>query len=91
MDETGFALDPKHSKTVDVRGAKNVLSSCSGSKQITVAACVSATGQALPPMVIWSKKTMAPDMATALALCMGFLTMGGSMLIFFTSGSRGSF
>ena len=65
MDETGFALDPKHSKTVDVHGAKNVLSICSGSKkQITVAACVSATGQALPPMVIWSKKTMAPDMAT---------------------------
>ena len=25
MDETGFALDPKHSKTVDVRGAKNLI------------------------------------------------------------------
>ena len=65
MDETGFALDPKHSKTVDARGTKNVLSICSGSKgQITVVMCVSATGQALPPMVIWRKKTMAPDMAT---------------------------
>lgn len=65
MDETGFAFDSTPSKTVDVRGTKNVLSVCSGSKsQITVLACVSATGQVLPPMIIWSKKTMAPDMAT---------------------------
>ena len=55
MDETGFAI-PK--KTVDVCGTKNVLSICSGSKsQITVLACVSGSGQALPPMIIWSKKT----------------------------------
>ena len=26
--------------------------------------CISATGQALPQMIIWNKKTMAPDMAT---------------------------
>ena len=65
MDETGFALDPIPRKTVDVRGTKNVLSICSGSKsQITVLATVSASGQALPPMIIWSKKTMSPDMAT---------------------------
>ena len=65
MDETGFALDPKHSKIVGAHGTKNVLSISSGSKrQITVNVCVSATGQALPPMIIWNKKTMAPDMAT---------------------------
>lgn len=65
MDETGFALDPIPRKTVDVRGAKNVLSVCSGSKShITALVCVSGNGQVLPPMIIWSKKTMSPDMAT---------------------------
>ena len=65
MDKTGFALDPIPRKTVDVCGTKNVLSICSGSKsQITILACVSGSGQALPPMIILSKKTMSPDMAT---------------------------
>ena len=65
MDETGFALDPKPSKTVHLRGEKNILSISSGSKaQITVIACVSATGQTIPPLIVWKRKTMAPEMAT---------------------------
>ena len=65
MDETGFALDPKPNKAVHLRGEKNALSISSGSKaQITVITCVSATGQTLPPLVIWKRKTMAPEMAT---------------------------
>ena len=65
MNETGFALDPIPRKTVDVRGIKNALSICSGSKsQITALACVSGSGHVLPPMIIWSKKTISPEMAT---------------------------
>ena len=45
MDETGFAYDPKPNKTVHLHGERNVLSISSGSKaQVTVIACVSATG-----------------------------------------------
>ena len=52
-------------KAVHLRGKKNALSISSGSKaQITVITCVSATGQTLPPLVIWKRKTMAPEMAT---------------------------
>ena len=64
MDETGFAYDPKPSKTVHLCGERNVLSVSSGSKaQVTVITCVSATGQAIPPLIIWKRKTMAPEMA----------------------------
>ena len=65
MDETGFALDPKPTKTVHLRGEKNALSISSGSKgQITVIACVSAAAQVIPPLIVWKRKTMAPEMAT---------------------------
>ena len=65
MDETGFALDPKPGKTLHLCGQKNVLSISSGSKaQITVITCVSATGQTIPPLIVWKRKTMAPEMAT---------------------------
>ena len=64
MDETGFPLDPKPLKTIHVVGEKNPLSLSSGSKaQVTVAACVSAAGQAIPPMIIWARKTMRPELA----------------------------
>ena len=58
MDETGFAYDPKPRKTVHLCGEKNVLSI--SKSQVTVIACVSATGQAIPPLI---RKTMAPEMA----------------------------
>ena len=65
MDETGFALDPKPNKTVHLRGEKNALSISSGSKaQVTVITCVSATGQTIPPLIVWKRKTMPPEMAT---------------------------
>ena len=45
-------------------GERNVLSVSSGSKgQVTVITCVSATGQAIPPLIVWKRKTMAPEMA----------------------------
>ena len=64
MDETGFPLDPKPLKTIHSRVEKNPFSVSSGSKsQVTVVACMSATGQSIPPLIIWKRKTMTVDMA----------------------------
>ena len=64
MDETGLPLDPKPPKTVHLKGAKNAVACTSGGKsQITSVGCVNAAGQALPLMVIWDRKTMAPALA----------------------------
>lgn len=63
-DEPGFPLDPKPLKTVSYRGSKNPYQVSSGSKtQVLIAACVSATGQSLPPFIIWKGKTMTPELA----------------------------
>ena len=36
----------------------------SGNKtQISIAACVSAAGQTLPPFIIWKGKSMSPEVA----------------------------
>ena len=57
-------LYPKPLIIVHVRGAKNPLSNCSNTKaQITIVGCVSATGQVLPPMVVWDQKTLTPKLA----------------------------
>ena len=64
MDKTGFPLDPSPLKTIHERGEKNPISVTSGSKlQVTVVACVSASGQTIPPLIIWKRNTMSPDMA----------------------------
>ena len=64
MDESGFPLDPKPLKSVYARGSKNPTLLSSGQKsQVTVVACVSAAGQCLPPMVIWDRQTLQPDLA----------------------------
>lgn len=58
MDETGMPLDPKSLKTVHVQGDPNPYTIGAGNKsQITIVGCVSASGQCLPPMVIWDRKT----------------------------------
>lgn len=63
MDESGFPLDPKSLKTIHVRGDHNPYTISSGNKtQITVVGCVSAAGQCLPPMVIWDRKTLKPEL-----------------------------
>lgn len=64
MDETGFPLDPPALKTIHEKGSKNPISlSCGSKQQVTVVACVSACGQAMPPLIIWKRKTMSPEMA----------------------------
>ena len=55
VDETGMPLDHRPPK----RGHKKVRYRTAGNKsQITVIGCVSATGHAVPPFVIWNAKSM---------------------------------
>ena len=62
MDESGMPLDAKPPKLVAVRGAA-VSAIGSGDKtQITVVACVSAAGYCIPPMVIWDRKFLSPEL-----------------------------
>ena len=64
-DETGMPLNPKSFKVIAKRGAKNVNTISGNTKgQITVLACTSASGVALPPMVIFDRKTLNPDFTT---------------------------
>ena len=57
VDETGMPLDHHPPKVIAVRGQKKVRTRTSGNKsQVTVIACVSATGHALPPFVIFDAK-----------------------------------
>lgn len=58
-DETGLPLNPTCLKVVDKVGTKHPSYITSGSKsQITVLACTSATGYAIPPFVIYDRKTL---------------------------------
>lgn len=63
MDETGLPLSPVPIKGVCKKGTKTPDSITSGDKsQITVIGCVSAAGHCIPPMIIWDRKTLQPDM-----------------------------
>ena len=64
MDESGFPLEPKPPKTIHQKGDKQPYYVTKGTKsQVTVVACVSASGQYIPPMVIWARKKMTPELA----------------------------
>ena len=59
MDETGVPLDPRPSKVLAARGQKKVCYRSSGNKsQITVIGCGSASGQVLPPFIIFAAKQL---------------------------------
>ena len=61
MDETGVPLEPCPPKVVARRGQKKVQYRTSGTKaQITVIGCGSATGQVLPPFIIFAAKQLNP-------------------------------
>lgn len=63
MDETGMPLDPKSWKVVVPKGMKNPSLITSGSKaKVTVVGCISAAGVPIPPMVVWDRKTLHPEM-----------------------------
>lgn len=58
-------LDPPTLKVVTYKGHKNPVQVSSGLKsQVTVVGCVSAGGQCLPPMVIWNRKNLPPELAS---------------------------
>ena len=64
VDETGLSLNPPPLKTVHVKGQKNPSQCSSGNRsQITIVGCISAGGQIMPPMVIWNRKTVPPQLA----------------------------
>ena len=64
MDESGVPLDAKVPKLVQYARGSYASAVTSGNKaQVTVVACVSAAGFSLPPLVIWDRKNLAPELA----------------------------
>lgn len=62
VDETGMPLDPPSLKIVTSRGVKHSQVVSSGDKsQITVVGCCSAAGIAVPPMVIFDRKSLRAE------------------------------
>jgi len=62
VDEMGMPFDHHPPKVVTCRGQKKVRSRTSGNKaKVTVIACVSATGQAITPFVIFDAKMLNHD------------------------------
>ena len=56
-DESGMPLAPKAPKVVARKGQKNLSCITSDTKsQVTVLACVNATGDCIPPFVIFNRK-----------------------------------
>ena len=61
LDETGVPLDQKPLKVVASCGENNPSNIRAGMKsKISVVGCISAGGSALPPMIIWSGKSLSP-------------------------------
>ena len=62
-DETGIPLGVYHHKVVTQAGSNpTCITSNSSKSQVTVLACVSATGVAMPPFVIFQRKTMNQEL-----------------------------
>ena len=56
-------LAPKPPKTIHKKGCKTAISLTSSTKeQVTVVSCVNAAGQCIPPMVIWNRKQLRPEL-----------------------------
>ena len=63
-DETGLPLNPSSFKVVALKGSKNVSNITSNSKsQITVLACTSAAGYAVPPFIVFARNTYHPHLS----------------------------
>ena len=61
VDKSGMPPDPKPVKGVFSVGDKNHLGVGSGDKtQLTVVACISASGSCIPPMIVLDRKTLPP-------------------------------
>jgi len=60
MDEVPVSFDMSSSRTVNLKGAKEVSVATTGHKRsnFTVVLCITADGSKLPPMVIFKRKTV---------------------------------
>ena len=62
-DESGFPLEHKPGKLIGMRGQKDLHTTTSGDKaQLTVLACVSASGYPLPLLIIFGRKRLKPEL-----------------------------
>ena len=62
-DESGFPLQGHQSTIIAEKGCKHPTAVTTGDKsQITVLACVSASGVRLPPLVIFDRKVLKADL-----------------------------
>ena len=61
-DETGMPLGAYHHKVVAQAGSNPTCITSNSKTQVTVLACVSATGVAMPPFVIFKRKTMNQEL-----------------------------
>ena len=62
MDESGMPLDPKPPKVVVERGRAACTMGSGNKSQVTIVGCVNAVGLCIPPMVIWDRKTLSPQL-----------------------------
>ena len=63
MDETGMPLNPEPPKIIAGKGQKHPVATTSGEKsQITVVSCCNAGGYVIPPMVIFDRKVLKPEL-----------------------------
>lgn len=61
-DESAFGMDPRSIKFLGCRGQLlNHVTGGSGRENTTVLACVSATGQTLPPLIVFTAKAVQPS------------------------------
>ena len=60
LDESGFPMDPNNTETVSLRGQKVVkVMAGTGRENITVLAACNASGESMPPLIIYSSKAAA--------------------------------
>ena len=65
LDESGMLLEPCLPKIIAVKGIKHPTSITTGNKtRITTLACCSAAGYVIPPLVVFDRKTLKPEMTT---------------------------
>ena len=63
LDESGIPLQHRPGRRIAVKGQKHVNVISSGDKKhVTVLVCVSTSGYALPPMVIYKRKSLTPEL-----------------------------
>ena len=55
-------LDPKAPKVVADQGSSVTMVGSGNKAQVTIVGCCSAAGLCVPPMVIWDRKTLAPEL-----------------------------